>query len=129
MAPTPPRSPQCPYTVLVPEYLESLLAPNTPPDAPKWSLHPLGAPNAPIPLLVPEYLESLLAPNAPWTPPDALQMALHLLGAPMLLMPPIPLLMPQYLESLLVQKGHCSNLLKFQIFSLRVNLSSSLPPS
>ena len=43
----------------------------------------------------------------------------------MSLMPPIPLLVPQYLESVLVQNGHCSSLLlKFHIFSLRVNLSS-----
>ena len=36
-----------PIPLLPPEYLESLPAPNTPPDAPKWLLQPLGAPMLP----------------------------------------------------------------------------------
>ena len=61
-----------------------------------------------------------------WHPQNG---SLHHLGAPMSPDSPIPLLVPQYLESLLVQNGHCSSLLlKFHIFSLMANLSSSLPP-
>ena len=53
--PTPTRSPQyplMPIPLLTPEYLESLLAPNTsltPPMFPKWPLHPLEPPMPPIP--------------------------------------------------------------------------------
>ena len=54
--------PATPYTLLVPEYLEFLLAPQyapdapTPTDAPKQPLHPLGTPNAPY------------TPSGPWVP-------------------------------------------------------------
>ena len=98
----------------------------TSPRSPQYHMMP------PIPLLVPEYLEYLLAPNTlltPPTPPDTTQWPpTPPRSPPIPLMPPIPLLVPQYLELLLVQNGHCSSLLKFHIFSLRVNLSSSLPP-
>ena len=81
--------PHASIPLLVPEYIESLLAPNTPlmpPDttqmAPTPPRSPPMFPHASIPLLVPEYIESLLAPNTPLMPPDTTQMAPTPLGAP-----------------------------------------------
>ena len=116
--PTPPRSPpippDAPIPLLVPDYLEFLLAPNTPltllhPWCPQTALHPLGALNAPwcpytpagswvARLLVaptytpvtPQPLTPPMPPNGPYTPRSP----------PMPLISPIPLLVPEYWGSL-----------------------------
>ena len=80
--------PHAPIPLLVPEYIESLLAPNTPlmpPDTTQMAPTPPRSPQCSLMPLYPFWFlstESLLAPNTPLMPPDTTQMAPTPLGAP-----------------------------------------------